>query len=175
MHACTRSTRRPTKGGLITAVVIDNNTGRGTFTLSYLGDTLQGEATRVDANYAAFGRIYNDVLGLPHDTKRPTIPGIPGAWINVGEVGQIHLIGGEQPSPVAKGPGEDPTRPHIAFAVKDIVATRKELERLGVKYWVIEGLTSPDSTQVFMNDPCGNMVELHQFDKCRCRAANRAA
>jgi len=24
-----------------------------------------------------------------------------------------------------------------------------------------------------MNDPCGNMVELHQFDKCRCRASNR--
>lgn len=52
------------KGGLITAVVVDNNTGRGSFTMSYLGDTLQGEATRVDANYTAFGRIYNDVLGL---------------------------------------------------------------------------------------------------------------
>ena len=115
------------------------------------------------------------MLGLGRDEKRPTIPGIPGAWINVGEVGQIHLIGGEQPSPVAKGPGEDPTRPHIAFAVKDIVATRKELDRMGVNYWVIEGLTSPDSTQVFMNDPCGNMVELHQVDKCRCRAVNRAA
>ena len=88
--------------------------------------------------------FYKDVLGLGRDEKRPTIPGIPGAWINVGEVGQIHLIGGAQPSPVAKGPGEDPTRPHIAFAVKDIVATRKELERMGVHYWVIEGLTSPD-------------------------------
>ena len=119
--------------------------------------------------------FYKDVLGLERDQKRPTIPGIPGAWINVGEVGQIHLIGGDQPSPVAKGPGEDPTRPHVAFAVRDIVETRKELERMGVPYWVIEGLTSPDSTQVFMNDPCGNMVELHQFDKCRCRAANRAA
>ncbi|MEO8151759.1 MAG: hypothetical protein ABI605_01730 [Rhizobacter sp.] len=52
------------KGGLVTAVVVDNNTGRGSFTLSYLGDTLQGEATRVDGNYAAFGRIYNEVLGL---------------------------------------------------------------------------------------------------------------
>ena len=118
--------------------------------------------------------FYKDVLGLPHDTGRPTIPGIPGARINVGAVGQIHLIGGAQPSPVAKGPGQDPTRPHVAFAVKDIVATRKELDRMGMKYWVLEGLTSPDSTQVFMNDPCGNMVELHQFDKCRCRASNRA-
>ena len=70
--------------------------------------------------------FYKDVLGLERDRKQPTIPGIPGAWINVGEVGQIHLIGGEQPSPVAKGPGEDPTRPHVAFAVRDIVATRQE-------------------------------------------------
>ena len=52
------------KGGLLTATVVDNHTGRGSFTLSYLGDTLQGEATRVDASYAAFGRIYNEVLGL---------------------------------------------------------------------------------------------------------------
>ncbi len=122
---------------------------------------------------AATETFYKDVLGRGRDTRRPTIPGIPGAWINVGEVGQIHLIGGEQPSPVAKGPGEDPTQPHVDFAVRDIVATRKELGRMSTKYRVIEGLTSPDSTQIFMNDPCGNMVELHQFDMCRCRSVDR--
>jgi hypothetical protein len=52
------------KGGLLTAVVVDNNAGRGSFTLAYLGDTLQGEATRVDASYAAFGRVHNEVLGF---------------------------------------------------------------------------------------------------------------
>jgi len=51
------------KGGLLKAQVFDNNAGHGTFTVSYLGDTLQGESTRVDANYAAFGRIYQQVLG----------------------------------------------------------------------------------------------------------------
>lgn len=51
------------KGGMLTAVVMDNNTGRGTFTLSYLGDALQGEASRVDAGYAAFGRVHTEVLG----------------------------------------------------------------------------------------------------------------
>ena len=118
-------------------------------------------------------KFYTGVLGLERDTGRPTIPGIPGMWINVGEVGQIHLFGGNQPSPVAKGPGQDPTLPHIALAVSDIVESRKELERMGVKYWAIEGLTSPDSLQLFFNDPCGNMVELHQVDKCRCTARNR--
>lgn len=117
--------------------------------------------------------FYTGILGLERDTGRPTIPGIPGMWINVGAVGQIHLFGGQQPSPVAKGPGKDPTLPHVALAVADIVATRAELDRLGVEYWVIEGLTSPDAVQVFLNDPCGNMVELHQIDKCRCKVANR--
>ena len=51
------------KGGLLKAQVLDNNAGHGTFTVSYLGDTLQGESTRVDANYAAFGHIYQQVLG----------------------------------------------------------------------------------------------------------------
>jgi catechol 2,3-dioxygenase-like lactoylglutathione lyase family enzyme len=137
--------------------------------IHHTGVRVDTGAEKLDATMG----FYKDVLGLGHDTGRPTIPGIPGAWINVGDVGQIHLIGGNQPSPVAKGPGEDPTRPHVAFAVRDIVATRKELDSMGVKYWVIEGLVSPNSTQVFMNDPCGNMVELHQFDTCRCRAVNR--
>lgn len=51
------------QGGLLTAVVIDNHTGRGSFTLAYLGDTLQGEATRVEASYAAYGRIHAEALG----------------------------------------------------------------------------------------------------------------
>ena len=51
------------KAGLLTAQVVDNNSGHGTFTVTYLGDTLQGESTRVDAGYAAFGRIHQQVLG----------------------------------------------------------------------------------------------------------------
>lgn len=51
------------QGGMLNAIVIDSHTGRGSFTLAYLGDTLQGEATRVDASYAAFGRVHNEVLG----------------------------------------------------------------------------------------------------------------
>lgn len=51
------------KGGLLSAVVIDNNAGHGSFTVPYLGDTLQGESTRVDSGFAAFGRIHDAVLG----------------------------------------------------------------------------------------------------------------
>lgn len=51
------------QGGMLTAIVVDNHAGRGSFSVGYLGDTLQGEATRVDAGYAAFGRVYAEVLG----------------------------------------------------------------------------------------------------------------
>ena len=52
-----------------------------------------------DRKMKALEGFYTGVLGLERDPGRPTIPGIPGMWINVGEVGQIHLFGGAQPSP----------------------------------------------------------------------------
>ena len=117
--------------------------------------------------------FYKDVLGLPHDTGRPEIPGIPGMWINVGSVGQLHLIGGPSPSRLAQGPGKDPAGPHVALAVRDVVAARTELERLGVNFWSIKGVTGPEAEQLFVQDPCGNIIELHQIDKCRCRQDSR--
>ena len=51
------------KGGLLNAVVLDLHTGRGSFSVAYQGDSLQGEATRVDAAYVGFGRIHSEVLG----------------------------------------------------------------------------------------------------------------
>jgi len=37
-------------GGMLVATVLDVHTGRGTFSVGYLGDTLQGEATRVSGS-----------------------------------------------------------------------------------------------------------------------------
>ena len=71
--------------------------------------------------------FYTDVLGLTHDQARPDFTGVPGWWINVGEGGQIHLIGGELPSPFAKRPGQDPTAAHVALAVESIIEARRSL------------------------------------------------
>lgn len=51
------------RAGLLSAIVVDHHAGRGTFSVSYLGDNLQGESTRVDNGYASFGRIHAQVLG----------------------------------------------------------------------------------------------------------------
>src|SRR5215213_1153814 len=133
-------------------------------------------AIRIDSDQPkldATRNFYENVLGTKADPGRPTIPGVPGFWINIGEGSQIHLIGGAQPSPLAKGPGKDPTIPHVALAVADIQKTKAELDRLGVTYWSMTGINGPQAEQIFVNDPSGNMIELHQVDQCRCKAANR--
>ena len=135
-------------------------------------------AVRIDDRghpYDAVHDFYANVLGLNHDEGRGTIAGVPGWWMNVGDVGQIHLIGGDYPSRFAKAPGQDPTAPHVALAVASIPDTKAELDRLGVPYWTLVGVAGPETEQVFVNDPCGNMIELHQVDKCRCSAVNRKA
>lgn len=54
------------RAGMLTAVITDGHGGRGTFSLNYLGDSMQGEASRVEPNYPGFGRIHRDVLGVPN-------------------------------------------------------------------------------------------------------------
>jgi len=119
--------------------------------------------------------FYGDVLGLDHDPGRPHIPTIDGYWMDVGGTAQIHLMGVNGQSKFAKGPGQDPSMPHVALAVADVQETRKELDRLGVKYWVAESVVGPQSQQIFMKDPFDNMIELHQIDTCRCVTARRPA
>jgi extradiol dioxygenase family protein len=119
--------------------------------------------------------FYGDVLGLDHDPGRPTIPTIDGYWMDVGGTAQIHLMGVNGQSKFAKGPGRDPSTPHVALAVADIQETRKELDRLGVDYWVADSVVGPQSLQIFMKDPFDNMIELHQIDTCRCVTSRRSA
>ncbi len=123
-------------------------------------------ATEVDADRAL--AFYRTVLGLSPDAGRPYIADIPGYWLDVGANAQIHLISAEGTSRLADGPGRDPAGPHVALAVADIQEARRELERLGVAYWSLKGVTGPETEQLFMQDPFGNVIELHQADTCRC-------
>jgi hypothetical protein len=49
--------------GPLSATVLDNGSGRGSFNVNYGGQTMQGEATRVDRNYPGFGQIMQQVQG----------------------------------------------------------------------------------------------------------------
>ncbi len=126
-----------------------------------------------DANLTANLAFYNGLLGLAPDRGRPNLPGVPGFWINVGEIGQIHLIGGALPSPFVKAPDMDPATPHVALAVADISEAKAELQARGVPFWSLIGVAGPQAEQIFLHDPQKNIIELHQVDQCRCRAVNR--
>lgn len=115
--------------------------------------------------------FYSGVLGLEPDQGRPEIPGIPGFWMYVGQgdqTTQIHLMGAVGQSPIARNEREDPSLPHVALAVEDIAEARRELEQQGVWHYTVEGLVGENSDQVFVRDPFGNIIELHQVGTCRC-------
>jgi catechol 2,3-dioxygenase-like lactoylglutathione lyase family enzyme len=119
--------------------------------------------------------FYSGVLGLSRDPGRPFIPTIDGHWMDVGGNAQIHLMGVDGVSRFAKGPDRDPSRPHVALAVASIEEAEQELKRQGVDYWMAENVVAPQSRQIFMYDPFGNMIELHQIDTCRCVTSRRSA
>lgn len=121
----------------------------------------------------AMRRFYAEVLGLVPDPSRPDLAGVPGYWMNTGSHAQVHLMGAEG-SLMDLGEGIDPSLPHVAFAVEDVAAARRELERLGITHRVLEGLVGAGSEQLFLHDPAGNLLELHQLGSCRCTAASRA-
>jgi catechol 2,3-dioxygenase-like lactoylglutathione lyase family enzyme len=136
---------------------------------------LHHHAVRVGETEADAGRavaFYREVLGLEPDRGRPYIQDIPGYWVDVGGTAQIHLISAKGLSRLAEGPGRDPGGPHVALAVPDVQEARQELERLGVSYFVLKGVVGPESEQLFVTDPFGNLIELHQVGTCRC---NRGA
>src|SRR3989442_8855074 len=87
-------------------------------------------ATQEDADKTM--KFYADVLGLSHDPGRPTIPTIPGYWMDVGGRAQIHLMGVNGQSKFAQGPGKDPSLPHVA----DRKSTRLNSSHVRISYAV---------------------------------------
>jgi len=62
---------------------------------------------------------------------------------------------------------------HVALAVPDIQEAKRELDQMGVKYWSIQSVVGPQLEQIFMDDPHGKLVELHEIGTCRCRKTAR--
>ncbi|HSS12080.1 MAG TPA: VOC family protein [Acidimicrobiales bacterium] len=94
-------------------------------------------------------RFYVDVLGLSPRTDRPQL-GIGGAWLDAGGQ-QVHLIQADTPPAFGQ---------HFALLVSDLDETIEELRAGGVK--VSDASPVGPNRQAFLNDPAGNMVELHQ-------------
>ena len=127
---------------------------------------------RVEARYGIRPDQIPDFIGLKGDTS-DNIPGIPGYWMDCGNDTQIHIMGCDGMSRYAKGPKQDPTTLHVALAVPDVQEAKRELDRMGVKYWSIVSVVGPQLEQLFMDDPHGNLIELHEAGTCRCKKTVR--
>lgn len=68
------------KAGVLTATATDTNNGRGVFNVLFMGETLAGDASRVDASAPGFGRIYREVLGVNSEKVVSGRHGIANAY-----------------------------------------------------------------------------------------------
>ncbi|MET3131028.1 catechol 2,3-dioxygenase-like lactoylglutathione lyase family enzyme [Oxalobacteraceae bacterium GrIS 1.11] len=117
--------------------------------------------------------FYVDVLALPQDRTRWDIPGVGGCWFDLPNGTQIHILGSDGESPYAQGPGQDPVANHLALAVEDVLDAERELQRRGLTYFAMENVASPHLKQIFLRDPGGNLLEIHQKSARRPGVAPR--
>ncbi len=94
--------------------------------------------------------FYTDLLGGRVRSDRPDFS-VGGAWIDVG-ITQVHLV--EVPVPPNMGQ-------HFAILVDDLDSAVDELRGAGLE--VEDPKIVGTSRQTFVNDPDGNLIELHQL------------
>ena len=100
-------------------------------------------------------KFYRDILGLSVDHSRPDM-GFPGAFINVTENQQIHLLELSNPDPVKNRPDHAGRDRHVAFSVSNLA----ELEDLLNKNNIPFTGSRSGRAAVFTRDPDGNGLEF---------------
>ncbi len=104
------------------------------------------------ADVEASCQFYEHCLQLPR-LPRPAFS-FPGAWFQLGERQELHLIGGRFEAVIDHRRGN-----HYALLVDDLDAWEEHLRRCGVPF---QGpLHRPDNArQIFLQDPDGHVIEL---------------
>jgi catechol 2,3-dioxygenase-like lactoylglutathione lyase family enzyme len=103
-------------------------------------------------------RFYEEVLGL-RPVARPEFP-FGGAWYELGDGRQLHLIVHEHPLTLRGTRAIDLRDSHVAFRIADYEAALRHLRAHGV-----ECLERPDNVtpwhQLYVTDPDGHIIELN--------------
>lgn len=103
-------------------------------------------------------RFYGEVLGL-REVPRPAFP-FGGAWYEMGDGRQLHLIVHKQSLTLRGTSDIDLGDGHLAFRVADFDGALAHLRALGV-----DCLVRPDNItpwkQIYVTDPDGNVIELN--------------
>jgi len=99
--------------------------------------------------------FYTGVLGLEQNHDRPELS-YPGAWLDLGEGGQIHLIELPNPDPVHGRPAHGGKDRHTALTVSSLDEVIAQLDLAKLPYT----LSSSGRRALFCRDYDGNTLEL---------------
>jgi catechol 2,3-dioxygenase-like lactoylglutathione lyase family enzyme len=111
-------------------------------------------------------RFYTDTLGLERIPRPPTFD-TPGAWLQVGDHHQIHLIGETEDGRAAEmNPGYDASEiaigygNHLALVVDDLDATVARAREHGAEPGGEIIARGDGVRRTFVTDPDRNIIEL---------------
>lgn len=99
--------------------------------------------------------FYRDMLGLEVSPHRPDL-GYPGAWLNLADGRQIHLLQLPSPDPTTERPSHGGRDRHLALRVTDFDVLRRRLEQAGLQL----SLSKSGRQALFCRDFDGNAIEL---------------
>ena len=99
--------------------------------------------------------FYQGILGLRPSDERPDL-GFPGAWFELGQGQQIHLLQLPDPDSGRGRPEHGGRDRHLAFLVGDLNALQAALEAAGVHYT----RSGSGRRAIFCRDPDGNALEF---------------
>jgi catechol 2,3-dioxygenase-like lactoylglutathione lyase family enzyme len=99
--------------------------------------------------------FYVEILGLSEGSRPPL--GFPGAWLYAGGRPVLHVVGGRQLPPDARG-----VLDHMAFNASGLAEVAERLRAAKVRY-DLRRQPESDVWQLFFFDPNGARVEL-DFD-----------
>ncbi len=117
--------------------------------------TAMNHFTILTDDLAATVRFYRDLLGL-QDGPRPPF-GFPGAWMYVGQVPVLHVVGGRPRSELRAGVID-----HLAFSAQGLSELLTALADRKIEH-TCQRLIGAGTWQVFFLDPNGAKVEV-DFD-----------
>ncbi len=99
--------------------------------------------------------FYRELLGLEPDPGRPDL-GYPGAWLEIGDGTQIHLMQLPNPDPIEGRPAHVGRDRHAALLVEDLDALEARLRRAGIPCT----RSRSGRRALFCRDPDGNGWEF---------------
>jgi len=108
------------------------------------------------ADTARATTFYEEVLGM-QSIARPEL-GFPGAWFDLGEGQQLHLLALPNPDSVRDRPEHGGRDRHVALLIDDLEGMTARLEQAGIAYT----RSRSGRAAIFCRDPDGNGWELVQ-------------